>query len=35
MKLFQFAFCYDYDRKVNILSGLCPENGVLVQTQIM
>lgn len=25
MKLFQFAFCYDYDKKINVLSGLCPE----------
>lgn len=25
MKLFQFAFCYDYDKKINALSCLCPE----------
>lgn len=25
MKLFQFAWCSNYDRKINILSGLCPE----------
>ncbi len=25
MKLFQFAFCYDYDKKINALSNLCPE----------
>ncbi len=25
MKLFQFAFCFDYDKKINTLSNLCPE----------
>ncbi|MBE7724788.1 MAG: DUF3825 domain-containing protein [Enterocloster citroniae] len=25
MKLFQFAFCFDYDKKINALSNLCPE----------
>ncbi len=25
MKLFQFAYCHEYDKKINILSGLCPE----------
>lgn len=25
MKLFQFAFCYDYDKKINNLGNICPE----------
>lgn len=25
MKLFQFAFCFDYDKKISALSNLCPE----------
>ena len=25
MKIFQFAFCHDYDKKINALSSLCPE----------
>ena len=25
MKLFDFAFCYGYDRKIQMLSGMCPE----------
>ncbi len=25
MKLFQFAYCYDYDKKINNLGNLCPE----------
>lgn len=25
MRLFQFAFCFDYEKKINSLSMLCPE----------
>lgn len=25
MKLFDFAFCHGYDRKIQMLSGMCPE----------
>lgn len=25
MKLFQYAYCHQYDKKISILSGLCPE----------
>ena len=25
MKLFDFAFCYDYERKIQTLAGICPE----------
>lgn len=25
MRLFDFAFCAEYDKKIKILSGLCPE----------
>lgn len=25
MKLFQYAFCYDFDKKIRFLAGLCPE----------
>lgn len=25
MKLFDFSFCHEYERKINNLAGICPE----------